>query len=1419
MKNKVLTALLLLAIGSASANRYYVNDLSQAGDVYTTATGSNSNPGTAAQPFATLTYALTLASANDTILVDAGTYADKNLTISLTNLSITGAGSNATVFNNNFANANSNYFIKIQANGVNVAGLMAIKYNSTAVSTGKAITVSGATGVQLIDVVLTNNYGSGGGNGALYVGSNASVTIRKGSYSCNPNSGATNDYGGGIDIVGQHTVVSIDSAAVSNNGKTAFEGGGIYITGDSTCVVSITNSTLNGNSAMNGGAIYATLLSGLSTSTPGPVLTVRNSCFDSNFSQDLSAFSYGGAVTIYSGKAKFVNCSFTSNTGGKGGAIAANSNDGIITLNVDSCYFSGNTSSQGNNGYDLYARVAFSHANTVTCNQNTFSAAASSVVNGNTASISVSNSGNPGTTGTSGSVTFVNTSAPAYATTTSCVAVTGSCVCTIPAIISGAPAASICSGSVFSTALASSTPGVYTNYSWTSNAVSGITGHSTSGNGNISETLTNTTGSALTVTYNITPNYNGLCSGGVTAYSVIVNPTANASIATPAALTCTNASVTLSASSTTSGATYTWSGGGTGSTNNVTTPGNYSVTVSDPSGGCSATASVTVTQNTTLPNLSIVGPATLNCTTTSVTITASSTTSGVTYSWNGGGTTNTTTASLPGSYSVTVTDPANGCTASSSVSVAQNITVPNASIAPPATLTCTNTTVTLNASSTTAGATFNWGGGNTSATKTVSSASTYSVTVTDPANGCTATAAATVNQNITTPNLSLNTPALLTCTSGSVAVTASSLTPNVTYAWNGGATANSISVSSTGNYSVTVTDPVNGCTASAATTVNQSAGVPNLSIAPAATLTCTVTSVTLTASSTTNGVNYNWGGSNTSATNTVSSANTYTVTVTDPSNGCSAAASVTVNQNTAIPNVSITTPATLTCTSTSVTLTAASTTAGVNYNWGAGNTTSTNTVNSANTYTVTVTDPANGCTGSASATVTQNIANPEISIATHDSLTCVITSVLLTANSNTNGITYVWSNGGTTNTSAVTTSGTYTLTVTDPANGCTSTATTNVTALNNFLSLSTSSVDATCGNNNGSATVIVNTGIASNYNWSNGGNSTTISGIDAGTYTVTVTGAGGCSATASATLISTNALSISTSSANTTCGENNGSATVSVTNGTGNIFNWSNGANTSTISGLASGTYSVTVTGTGGCSATTSVIINSSTVTPVTITADQSVICSSDSSQICAPSGYSSYQWNTGETSNCIYVKQAGNYYVTVTDNAGCTVASNHLAINVHPQPSVSISVNGDSLLSYNALTYQWYFNGVIINGATSPLLIATQTGYYTVLVSDSTGCTALSLPVQVITTGINQVSDEMVNVFPNPLESGFWNLKCGPDLIGSLMEIYDDNGRLVYRTEITNQKSEIEVNFAKGIYLLRINSKQNRASKKIIKL
>ena len=87
-----------------------------------------------------------------------------------------------------------------------------------------------------------------------------------------------------------------------------------------------------------------------------------------------------------------------------------------------------------------------------------------------------------------------------------------------------------------------------------------------------------------------------------------------------------------------------------------------------------------------------------------------------------------------------------------------------------------------------------------------------------------------------------------------------------------------------------------------------------------------------------------------------------------------------------------------------------------------------------------------------------------------------------------------------------------------------------------------------------------------------------ISNLTAGTYTVTVTN-GGCSANGTVTITQPTAIAIAISLTNPTCGTNNGSLTASVSGGSPQYsYNWSNGATTASISGLAAGTYSVTVT-------------------------------------------------------------------------------------------------------------------------------------------------------------------------------------------------------------------------------------------------
>ena len=160
---------------------------------------------------------------------------------------------------------------------------------------------------------------------------------------------------------------------------------------------------------------------------------------------------------------------------------------------------------------------------------------------------------------------------------------------------------------------------------------------------------------------------------------IVVNPLPNCNAGPSMELTCTATTVTLAGSSTTSGATFSWAtsdgtidSGGSTATPTVSAPGTYTLTVT--SNGCTSTCDVVVTQNIAMPNCNAGSTMELTCATTSVMLAGSSTTSGATFSWatsdgtiDSGGASATPTVSAPGTYTLTVTDPSNGCTSTCDV--------------------------------------------------------------------------------------------------------------------------------------------------------------------------------------------------------------------------------------------------------------------------------------------------------------------------------------------------------------------------------------------------------------------------------------------------------------------------------------------------------------------------------------------------------------------------------------------------------------------------------------------------------------------------------------------------------------------------------------------------------------------------------
>ena len=565
----------------------------------------------------------------------------------------------------------------------------------------------------------------------------------------------------------------------------------------------------------------------------------------------------------------------------------------------------------------------------------------------------------------------------------------------------------------------------------------------------------------------------------------------NANAGADKELTCTVTSIVLSGSSTTPGATFAWissNGGNIVSGPNTATPtvnaaGTYTLTVTNPANGCTATDVALVTLDNTPPNANAGADKELNCTVTSIALSGSSTTPGATFAWiasNGGNivsgaNTATPTVNAAGTYTLTVTNPANGCTATDVALVTLDNTPPNTNAGADKELTCTVTSIALSGSSTTPGATFAWvasNGGNIvsgaiTATPTVNAAGTYTLTVTNPANGCTATDVALVTLNNTPPNANAGADKELTCTIKSVNLSGSSTTPGATFAWiasNGGNivsganTANPL-VDSAGTYTLTVTNLTNGCTATDIALVTLNNALPNVQAFANQELTCTTNTISLSGSSSTPGATFAWttvdgnivSGANT-ATPTVDAAGTYTLTVTNPANGCTATADAIVVENRTPPSdVDAGPNKELTCTIASIALSGSSTTPGASFEWStldgnivSGANTAKPTVDAAGTYKVKITNPANGCFEEDTVVVTLDNKTPNASAGATAEISCESGTAQLSGSSTTVNVSFSWStsngnivSGADTATPTVVMEGTYVLTVTDLSNGCT----------------------------------------------------------------------------------------------------------------------------------------------------------------------------------------------------------------------------------------------------------------------------------------------------------------------------------------------------------------------------------------------
>ena len=607
---------------------------------------------------------------------------------------------------------------------------------------------------------------------------------------------------------------------------------------------------------------------------------------------------------------------------------------------------------------------------------------------------------------------------------------------------------------------------------------------------------------------------------------------------------------------------------------------------------------------------------------------------------------------------------------------------------------CSGTAVTLSGSG---AASYSWNNGVTNAVAfTPNATTTYTVTGTD-VNGCTNTAQTTVTVNAL-PTVSAGSNQ--TVCSGS-AVTLSGLGAS-TYAWSNNVQDGvAFTPASTQTYTVTGTG-ANGCTNTAQVQVSVNA-LPTVSAGNNQTV-CAGTSVTLTGSGAST---YAWNnGVSNGIAFTSAATQTYTVTGTDV-NGCINTAQVQVTVN-ALPTVSAGINQTV-CAGTAVTLSASGATS---YTWNNGVINGVSfTPNNTQTYTVTGTD-GNGCINTAQVQVTVN-ALPTLSAGPNQTV-CAGTSVAL---SGSGASSYAWNNGvsnGVSFTPASTQ--TYTVIGTD-ANGCTNTAQTTVT-VNALPTVSGGSNQTVCG---GTSVILTGSG-ASTYAWNNNvQDGVAFTPASTQTYTVTGTGANGCTNTAQVQ-VSVNALpTVSAGNNQTVCA----GTSVTLTGSGASTYAWNNGvSNGIAFTSAATQTYTVTGTDVNGCINTAQVQVTVNALPTVSAGINQTV-CAGTAVTLSA-SGATSYTWNNGVINGVSFTpNNTQTYTVTGTDGNGC-INTAQVQVTVNALPTLSAGPNqtvcaGTSvaLSGSGASSYAWN-NGVSNGVSFTPA--STQT--YTVIGTDANGCT-----------------------------------------------------------------------------------------------
>lgn len=791
--------------------------------------------------------------------------------------------------------------------------------------------------------------------------------------------------------------------------------------------------------------------------------------------------------------------------------------------------------------------------------------------------------------------------------------------------------------------------------------------------------------------------------------------------------------------------TFNWSNGATTQNLSGLNPGSFHIQVTD-SLGCITGANASITQpNSLVLTGSITNTSSAGAHNGAITTIVTGGIPPYVYQWSDTATTQNRSGIDTGTYTLVVVDN-NGCVVSKTFTVA----VSGAGLSATAAVTNVNCygaltgSITVTASGGVPTYQYRINGGNyqNSNVFTNLAAGSYFVTFKDGTNG-TYTFSATVTQpapiNIAGTTTSETTAG---AQNGAISITVSGGTPGYHYAWADGPGSQNRNSISAGTYTLTVSD-ANSCTASKSFTVLVGGGGLNAT-ASTTNVTCNGGSngtITVTAAGGTQPYQYKLAGGNYQLSNVFNNlgAGSYMVTVKDATS-LTYSFTLSITQGTAITiSGAVTNISSLGVPDGSIAIAASGGATPYTYLWSDAVTTQNRSMLDTGVYNITVTD-VNNCTAAKSYIV--GVAGvPLTATAVGTDLVCYnggTGTITVSAHGGTSPFSYSIgaSNFQSSNLFTGLNGGIYTITVKD-ANS--STFNLNITLLQPGIILDTlTPAAAIChGDSSGNITISVSGGTPGyNYHWSNGATTGNLTGVPAGTYTLTITDNAACTVTASATITQPVAITINgnVSDASNTV-SSNGAIAVGASGGVpGYTYLWNDNATNSSRIGLLYGTYIVTVTDAHNCTASASFYVSCPLVAS-TSAIDVSCYGQHNGIVIVNPiGGRTPYQYKQGsgnyQTSSTFTNLAPGTYTFTVKDSLGAT-----FNVNASITQPTALRINGTVVNTSTSGANDGTIT-TVASGGTQPYgfmwntssiqqnLTGLGAGTYVVTVTDGNNCT-----------------------------------------------------------------------------------------------